>query len=266
MRQKKTPLQKEWEILSKKETKFLNKRLEKKETLLNQKLSEKVPEKLQSTLDAAFAKAFHMVFEKGTGVIEKTYKREEIEKSYEVNKFSEEVHQNRKSLRAFSKKAQTSGMANLLFSGVSGVGLGLLGIGLPDIALFTATIFRSIYEIALHYGYSYDSEEEQYYILCLIQGAVAYGEDMFSINQEINDYIDMNCLPIGYERQTYIDKTASFLSKELLYMKFLQGIPIVGAVGGAYDAIYMKQIVEYANLKYKRRFLLEKGADTKLPV
>jgi len=157
-------------------------------------------------------------------------------------------------------------MANLLFSGVSGVGLGLLGIGLPDIALFTATIFRSIYEIALHYGYSYDSEEEQYYILCLIQGAVAYGEDMFSINQEINDYIDMNCLPIGYERQTYIDKTASFLSKELLYMKFLQGIPIVGAVGGAYDAIYMKQIVEYANLKYKRRFLLEKGADTKLPV
>ena len=48
------------------------------------------------------------------------------------------------------------------------------------------------------------------------------------------------------------------LSKELLYMKFLQGVPVIGAVGGAYDVIYMKQISEYANLKYQRRFLQEK--------
>lgn len=46
------------------------------------------------------------------------------------------------------------------------------------------------------------------------------------------------------------------MSKELLYMKFLQGIPVVGAVGGVYDVIYMKQIVKYAELKYRRRFLL----------
>ena len=41
-------------------------------------------------------------------------------------------------------------------------------------------------------------------------------------------------------------------------MKFLQGIPVVGAVGGLYDAVYMKRINEYANLKYKKRFLLKK--------
>ena len=38
-------------------------------------------------------------------------------------------------------------------------------------------------------------------------------------------------------------------------MKFLQGIPVVGAVGGAYDIAYMKQISEYARMKYKKRFL-----------
>ena len=37
-------------------------------------------------------------------------------------------------------------------------------------------------------------------------------------------------------------------------MKFLQGIPIVGAAGGAYDAIYMKKVVKYAEMKYRRRF------------
>ena len=39
-------------------------------------------------------------------------------------------------------------------------------------------------------------------------------------------------------------------------MKFLQGIPVVGAMGGAYDVVYMKQISEYAGIKYQKRFLL----------
>ena len=41
-------------------------------------------------------------------------------------------------------------------------------------------------------------------------------------------------------------------------MKILQGIPIVGAIGGAYDVVYLKKITEYANLKYKKRFLVKK--------
>ena len=41
-------------------------------------------------------------------------------------------------------------------------------------------------------------------------------------------------------------------------MKFLQGIPIVGAAGGAYDVIYMKQIVKYAEIKYRRRFIQDR--------
>ena len=55
--------------------------------------------------------------------------------------------------------------------------------------------------------------------------------------------------------ETCIKKAAATMSKELLYMKFLQGIPVVGAVGGAYDVIYMKQINKFAELKYRRRFL-----------
>lgn len=38
---------------------------------MNQKLEEKIPPKLQGTLDAAFAKAFALIFEKGTGIIER---------------------------------------------------------------------------------------------------------------------------------------------------------------------------------------------------
>lgn len=68
---KRTPLQKEWDKLEVQEQRFLRKRLEKKESILNQKLEEKIPPKLQGTLDAAFAKAFALIFEKGTGIIER---------------------------------------------------------------------------------------------------------------------------------------------------------------------------------------------------
>ena len=71
-----TPWQKEWNALIKQERRYLENRLEKKDTKLNTLLAEKVPEKLQNTLNAAFAKAFETIFEKGSGIIEKTYKRE----------------------------------------------------------------------------------------------------------------------------------------------------------------------------------------------
>ena len=78
--QKKVPLEKEWERLMKEERKFLVSRAEKKDTFMNQKLTQMVPDKLQETLDNAFAKGFGLIFEKGTGVIEKTYNKDEMEK------------------------------------------------------------------------------------------------------------------------------------------------------------------------------------------
>lgn len=255
MSPKKTPYQKEWEKFVKKEKKYLDKQKEKKESILNQKLEEKVPEKLQGTLDTAFAKAFYMIFEKGTGVIEKTYRKEEIEKQYQINEFANELKQDRKSIQAFSKKAKSSGAKNLLMSGAAGIGMGIFGVGLPDIPVFTAMILKSIYEIAMNYGYSYETEEEQYFILLLIQGAVSHGEEMLAIDKKINQYISSSIWVKEETEEEMIQKTASYLSKELLYMKFLQGIPVVGAVGGAYDVVYLKQITAYANLKYERRFL-----------
>lgn len=227
----------------------------KKGSILNQKLEEKIPPKLQGTLDAAFAKAFALIFEKGTGIIEKTYQREKLEQDYQVRQYTADVKQDSKSLRAFSKKARDTGTKNLLLSGASGIGMGVLGIGLPDIPVFTGMILKNIYETALHYGYSYESREEKYFILLLIQGAISYGETLCEIDGKLNEFISCGTLPEEYQEKKQIEETAGALSKELLYMKVLQGIPVVGAVGGAYDAIYMKRITEYAGLKYRHRYL-----------
>ena len=174
MRKKLSPLEKEWIKVEKQEQAYMEKQMEKKDSRLNQLLEKKIPHNLQNTLDAAFSKAFYLIFEKGTGIIEKTYRRDELEKTYQINEFTAQVRSNRKSLKAFSKKAAGAGNLNLLLSGVSGIGLGVLGIGIPDIVLFTGLMLKSVYEIALNYGFDYEKEEEKHFILLLIQGAVSY--------------------------------------------------------------------------------------------
>lgn len=255
MRNSLSPLEKEWLKLQKQEQLYMQKRMEKKDSRLNQLLEKKVPENLQKTLDTAFSKAFYLIFEKGTGIIEKTYKKEELEKTYQINEFAAQVRNNRKSLKTFSQKASGAGNLNMLISGISGIGLGVLGIGIPDIVLFTGLVLKSVYEIALNYGYEYENEDERRFILLLIQGALTHGDEMRGINSRVDAYIENDRHVARESLEECINMASGCMSKELLYMKFLQGIPIVGAVGGAYDAIYMKQIVKYAELKYRRRFL-----------
>lgn len=262
MREKLTPLQKEWCKLEKQEEAYLQKRKEKTDSKLNQLLEDKVPANLQNTLDAAFSKAFHVVFEKGTGIIEKTCRREELQKTFMINEYAAHVRGNSKSLKVFSKKASGSGNVNLLVSGVSGIGLGVLGIGIPDIVLFTGLMLKSVYEIALNYGFDYQGEEEKRFILLLIQGALSYGAELEDINAEVNYYIANGSYSRDMDMKDCIKVAAGCLSKELLYMKFLQGIPLVGAVGGAYDAVYMKRVVKYVEMKYRRRFYEKQKMDT----
>ncbi len=261
--QRKTPLEKEWELLMKREGNFRKKQQEKKENLLIVKFSEKVPAKLQGTLDGAFAKAFRLIFEKGTNIIEKTYNGAAKEKRFQVNALSDQLLQNRKSLRAYGREAAAAGRGNTLLSAVAGIGMGLMGVGLPDIPLFTSLLLKNIYEVAISYGYDYKTPEEQYFILLLIEGANSYGEDFLHVNNEIDQLIRWGQLPPVKDLSKQIEKAAASLSKELLTMKFIQGIPIVGAVGGAYDMVAMAHVSDYARLKYQRRLLTKKRNEMK---
>ena len=73
---KKTPWEKEWLDLSKKEEKFIARRKEGPTSVLVKKLDRFIPSKLSDTLNAAFFKGFQVIFEKGTGIIEKTYNKD----------------------------------------------------------------------------------------------------------------------------------------------------------------------------------------------
>ena len=263
---KKTPWEKEWDDLEKKEAKFTAKRQEGPTFLLIKKLDRIIPAKLSSTLNAAFYRGFQIIFEKGTGVIEKTYNKNKKSADFQVNTLAHELMNNRKSAKSFTKQAKSAKATNLLISSVEGVGLGLVGAGIPDIPLFIAMVLKSVYEIALSYGYDYKSDEEKIFILKLIEAAMCDEEEFLRKNSEFNGIIDyiawhgdvIEGWAVGKEDQ--MKTTSEALSKEMIYTKFLQGQMIIGVAGGIFDPVYVNRISDYAVLKYRRRFLRSKLA------
>ena len=252
-----TAFEREWQLLSKKEDKFMSARMKAKPPALNEKLDPHVPDKLRETLNMAFNKAFEIIFEKGSSLIEKTYNKEKHELDYKVNEYAARLKPDKKRIKKFGQKARKSKSVNMAISCASGIGLGLFGVGIPDIPIFTAAVFKSIYETALSFGYDYDSEAEKIFILCLIETSMKHGVDFARSNTELNKLIDNGLLPSADISQQ-MKKTAQSMTDAMIYMKFLQGIFVVGAVGGVWDVVYMNRITDYAILKYKRRFLADK--------
>ena len=262
---RKSPWEKEWEDLKKKEKKFTEKRLSGPTCAIINKLDRFVPDKLSGTLNAAFFKGFEVIFDKGTGVIEKTYNKGKREKEFQVNTYAAELSADKRSVRSFTKQASSAKKLNLLVSSVEGIGLGLVGAGIPDIPLFIAMVLKSVYEIALSYGYSYETEEEKVFILHLIQVAMMDGEEFVEADRRFNELIDQ-IVEDGDSMEDYrvnkteqMKQTSAALSTQMIYTKFLQGQFVVGIAGGIFDPIYVSRISDYAVLKYRRRFLRSKS-------
>lgn len=250
-------IKKEFKKLKKEEEKFINRNITVKENKLQEKFSSYIPDKLGQTLDNAFSKAFELVFEKGTVVIEKTYDKKKLEQDFKVNEYSADLRNNRKSIKKFEKMAFGSKVLNMAVSTAEGVGMGVLGMGIPDIPVFISVILKSIYETALHFGFGYETEEEQIFILKIINTALCHEDELIDGDMEINNWIEHGGSPFIEDKKTQIKKTSGLMSREMLYLKFIQGIPVAGVAGGISDVIYQKKITDYAMLKYKRRFLMK---------
>ena len=238
-------------------------------------VEKKVPATLQKTLETAFTKAFVTVFEKGSGLIEKTYRKQRHERLFREHE--RDIHKegfNGKSLRRFERQAKRTAAKNLTITTVEGIGFGIVGLGIPDIPIFVSVMLKSIYEIALSYGFSYSTDKEKLFILKLIDAALKSGETLRKKDKDMNKLIqryfeeeetaeaetDPFVVELQIKRQ--IDSSAEALSHELLYGKFLQGSTFIGVIGGTADFTCLKRITDYATLKYKRRFLLRQLPET----
>ena len=225
-----------------------------------EKLDAAIPDKLKSTLETAFYKGFKLVFEKGAPVIDKTYNKEKILLQHEARDeifMDAPTHRN---LNKVHRRAKNAGSANTLITAVEGGTLGLLGIGLLDIPLFIGMLMRTLHETGLSYGVDTELYEERIYALLLICAALTENEERRRFNHKILLFEKrlQNGIPLGMNLEDQIKETATVLSQALLTAKFIQGLPVVGVVGGAVNYAVTRRVANFARLKYKKRYLLAK--------
>jgi len=148
-----------------------------------------------------------------------------------------------------------------LGTAVEGIGLGILGIGMPDIVIWLGVLLRSIYGTALEYGYHYDSTGEKLLILKMMEASMQTGEAWEALDQEVDACLcrDGHGDTEEEELNDQIERTALAFATDMLVMKFIQGIPLVGAIGGAANPVYYQKVMRYVQLKYRKKYLLSKS-------
>lgn len=251
-------LRRELAAVEKQENKRLTRTQQKRKPLWKTELEKKVPRKVYTGLESAFCKGFELVFSQGRGLIEKSYDREGIQKDHAIRDFAVQIKGGKKELRQMHKSARKSDLRNLVVTTAEGVGLGALGIGMPDVVLFLSTVLKGVYETALHYGYDYTSSREQLLILKLLAASLSSGELFSQLDREVEALLpERDCAVTQEELQAQIRETASVFAMDMLVLKFIQGMPVVGIIGGMANPVYYRKIMGYVQLKYRKRYLLK---------
>lgn len=258
-------LKKEWKKLIKREEKYFAKYDEKafKEKNINviNKIEEKVPEKVNKVLDSAFYQAFEKTFVNGEQIIEKTFDKDDISLEFDVNDFRIHKQPTKKSLKYMDTYAKKKQRKNQSFVTFEGMGMGVVGVSLVDIPVFLSMVLKGIYEISLSYGYDYNSKKEKIFILRLITAGLEKSDTKRQKDKmaEVVLFSDDE-----YNIEKEIAKTAKSMTKSLLVAKFIQSFVALGVVGGVMSANIYNDILEYASMKYKKRYLYSLQKENKL--
>ena len=257
-------IDKELQLIEKQERKLQSTALKAKSIGWKDGLESKIPVKVYAGLESAFCKGFSVVFQKGRPIIEKSYKKEKMMINHAIRDYAVQLKGGRKELRQIQKYANQATTFNMAITTVEGIALGALGIGMPDIVLFLSTLLKGIYETALNYGFAYETPGEQLLILQMMETSLSSGKEWLRLNAEVDKRI-MTRAEADIE-DGYLDKqikaTASAFAVDMLLLKFIQGLPVVGVLGGAANPVYYHKVMKYVRLKYRKRYLLNKRIKT----
>ena len=192
-------LRKELLAVEKQEKKIQQAALKARSAAWKEELENWIPEKVYTGLESAFCKGFGLVFNQGRVIIEKGYNKEKIQTEHAIRDSAVQAKGRRKELRKIHKSARQSDFLNLTVTTVEGIGLGALGVGMPDIVLFLGTLLKGIYETALNYGFDYESKSEQILILKMMQTSLSTGEDWMTRNTEVDEMLILETIGITDE-------------------------------------------------------------------
>lgn len=222
-------------------------------------IRKKIPEKTYLTLESAFEKAFRLIFNKGGGIIEKTSQLEKIRLQSE--EFEESMHRmvHEGTIKAIDNLAASSAQNSKLIGTADGSILGIAGMGLPDIPIFLGILLKTCYGIAAGYGFDYRDPKEKKFTISVLKMAFSTGEAKAEYSRQCDELARAMVVGEAVDWEVTdeeIKEVSSILATDMLVAKFIQGFTLVGVVGGIFNYRLVHKINVSANLKYKKRFLL----------
>lgn len=227
------------------------------------KIEDKIPEKLEETLVKAFAAAFKIVFQEGKTIIKKTYDEEALKNEYVDKRVGMQTKGDRSLIAKLRHAAGKRHLVSLGVATTEGVGLGILGIGLPDIPILIGNMIRTCSISAQGHGIDTDRRDEQIYMLRLIRLAALPVSEREQANQALNRFgtaIDGGeSQPLDLEAE--MQSTAEQLAMTMLFSRFVMGMPVVGVAGGLYNPVIISLLHQLAEIKYEIRLLERCKAD-----
>ncbi len=211
----------------------------------------RVPENLQRSLELVFRKTFEGVFLHGSGLVGKTLPEERMKLGHrEADRLAGEKP--RRGLRRMAGPASRCSLGSTALATGEGLGMGLVGLGLPDIPLFVAVLLRGVRGIGMSYGFSWEEPGEDVFVLRLLQAALVPPQERDAAFRALGT-------PSG-DLRGELERTASVLSRALLLEKFIQGVPLVGAAGGLVNNTVCRRVFRLASIQYRKRYLQKKLA------
>lgn len=96
----------------------------------------------------------------------------------------------------------------------------------------------------------------------MMAASLNYGETWSETNAGVDAVLENETLEITQVMlDDQIGATASVFAMDMLLLKFIQGLPIVGIIGGVGNPIYYNRVLQYVQLKYRKRYLQRQGKE-----
>ena len=126
-----TPWEKEFARLERRRRAYQARHARPPESRLDRALEDKVPPKLREALNSAFVKAFDLVFQRGTGLLERTFDAEAARQQFGIDQFAAQLKGDRSSLRVFPAEPDGPGPSIWPFPGPRALSWGCWGSACP---------------------------------------------------------------------------------------------------------------------------------------
>ena len=92
----------------------------------------------------------------------------------------------------------------------------------------------------------------------MIAAGMANGAEKREADRLVEEWLGFVPATAGLTFEDEVKRASAALSEGMLMAKFIQGLPLVGAVGGVSNPVVYQKVLQYAALKYKKRYLAGK--------